>query len=204
MHAPQNIFQLYFLLFSLSLLLSAATCASYNFSFLSPQGLNFSSSQSSAPFWSGTLFFHSFFSCSCCLPAPHRLQFHNKPLCSRPHYFFSVALVSLTRTFQFFPGWHSLIKSRKENQFPRPWWNDLSFPIMLICHCVTTLCHAEHWTDHLPSDHSSQLIITTMSSMTSSTPSLMHRDCYLSVIPVITIYKTVCEISCWIRTMWMD
>ncbi|XP_071323171.1 guanine nucleotide exchange factor VAV2 isoform X6 [Trachinotus anak] len=30
----------------------AATCASYNFSFLSPQGLNFSSSQSSAPFWS--------------------------------------------------------------------------------------------------------------------------------------------------------
>uniref|UniRef100_A0A667ZEB9 Vav guanine nucleotide exchange factor 2 n=1 Tax=Myripristis murdjan TaxID=586833 RepID=A0A667ZEB9_9TELE len=29
----------------------AATCASYNFSFLSPQGLNFSS-QSSAPFWS--------------------------------------------------------------------------------------------------------------------------------------------------------
>ncbi|KAJ4926125.1 hypothetical protein JOQ06_008308 [Pogonophryne albipinna] len=30
---------------------SAATCASYNFSFLSPQGLNFSS-QSSAPFWS--------------------------------------------------------------------------------------------------------------------------------------------------------
>lgn len=41
----------------LSLLPSAATCASYNFSFLSPQGLNFSSSQSSAPFWSGTLFF---------------------------------------------------------------------------------------------------------------------------------------------------
>lgn len=36
--------------------LSAASCASYNFSFLSPQGLNFSSSQSSAPFWSGTLF----------------------------------------------------------------------------------------------------------------------------------------------------
>lgn len=35
---------------------SAATCASYNFSFLSPQGLNFSS-QSSAPFWSGTLSF---------------------------------------------------------------------------------------------------------------------------------------------------
>uniref|UniRef100_A0A674NER8 Vav guanine nucleotide exchange factor 2 n=1 Tax=Takifugu rubripes TaxID=31033 RepID=A0A674NER8_TAKRU len=31
---------------------SPATCASYNFSFLSPQGLNFSSSQSSAPFWS--------------------------------------------------------------------------------------------------------------------------------------------------------
>ncbi|XP_016107059.1 guanine nucleotide exchange factor VAV2-like [Sinocyclocheilus grahami] len=30
---------------------SPATCASYNFSFLSPQGLNFSS-QSSAPFWS--------------------------------------------------------------------------------------------------------------------------------------------------------
>ncbi|XP_015831384.1 guanine nucleotide exchange factor VAV2 isoform X1 [Nothobranchius furzeri] len=30
----------------------AATCASYNFSFLSPQGLNFSSSPSSAPFWS--------------------------------------------------------------------------------------------------------------------------------------------------------
>ncbi|CAG11198.1 unnamed protein product, partial [Tetraodon nigroviridis] len=30
----------------------SATCASYNFSFLSPQGLNFSSSQSSAPFWS--------------------------------------------------------------------------------------------------------------------------------------------------------
>uniref|UniRef100_A0A8C5BZW5 Vav 2 guanine nucleotide exchange factor n=1 Tax=Gadus morhua TaxID=8049 RepID=A0A8C5BZW5_GADMO len=30
----------------------AASCASYNFSFLSPQGLNFSSSQSSAPFWS--------------------------------------------------------------------------------------------------------------------------------------------------------
>lgn len=30
---------------------SAASCASYNFSFLSPQGLNFSS-QSSAPFWS--------------------------------------------------------------------------------------------------------------------------------------------------------
>lgn len=44
----------------LSLLPSAATCASYNFSFLSPQGLNFSSSQSSAPFWSGTLFFFSF------------------------------------------------------------------------------------------------------------------------------------------------
>uniref|UniRef100_A0A8C6P2B0 Vav guanine nucleotide exchange factor 2 n=1 Tax=Nothobranchius furzeri TaxID=105023 RepID=A0A8C6P2B0_NOTFU len=31
---------------------SPATCASYNFSFLSPQGLNFSSSPSSAPFWS--------------------------------------------------------------------------------------------------------------------------------------------------------
>uniref|UniRef100_A0A3P8RC35 Vav 2 guanine nucleotide exchange factor n=1 Tax=Astatotilapia calliptera TaxID=8154 RepID=A0A3P8RC35_ASTCA len=31
---------------------SPATCASYNFSFLSPQGLNFSSSQSQAPFWS--------------------------------------------------------------------------------------------------------------------------------------------------------
>uniref|UniRef100_A0A8C7XPV2 Vav 2 guanine nucleotide exchange factor n=1 Tax=Oryzias sinensis TaxID=183150 RepID=A0A8C7XPV2_9TELE len=31
---------------------SPATSASYNFSFLSPQGLNFSSSQSSAPFWS--------------------------------------------------------------------------------------------------------------------------------------------------------
>uniref|UniRef100_A0A8C5B9H9 Vav 2 guanine nucleotide exchange factor n=1 Tax=Gadus morhua TaxID=8049 RepID=A0A8C5B9H9_GADMO len=31
---------------------SPASCASYNFSFLSPQGLNFSSSQSSAPFWS--------------------------------------------------------------------------------------------------------------------------------------------------------
>ncbi|KAK3524271.1 hypothetical protein QTP70_025851 [Hemibagrus guttatus] len=29
----------------------AASCASYNFSFLSPQGLNFSS-QSSTPFWS--------------------------------------------------------------------------------------------------------------------------------------------------------
>uniref|UniRef100_A0A8D3CS83 Guanine nucleotide exchange factor VAV2 n=1 Tax=Scophthalmus maximus TaxID=52904 RepID=A0A8D3CS83_SCOMX len=31
---------------------SPATCASYNFSFLSPQGLNFSSPQSPAPFWS--------------------------------------------------------------------------------------------------------------------------------------------------------
>uniref|UniRef100_A0A8C6TFZ0 Vav 2 guanine nucleotide exchange factor n=1 Tax=Neogobius melanostomus TaxID=47308 RepID=A0A8C6TFZ0_9GOBI len=30
----------------------AATCASYNFSFLSPQGLNFSSSPTAAPFWS--------------------------------------------------------------------------------------------------------------------------------------------------------
>ncbi|XP_017281015.1 guanine nucleotide exchange factor VAV2 isoform X11 [Kryptolebias marmoratus] len=30
----------------------AATCASYNFSFLSPQGLNFSSPPTSAPFWS--------------------------------------------------------------------------------------------------------------------------------------------------------
>lgn len=39
---------------------SAATCASYNFSFLSPQGLNFSS-QSSAPFWSGT----SLLACLC-------------------------------------------------------------------------------------------------------------------------------------------
>lgn len=48
----------------LSLLLSAATCASYNFSFLSPQGLNFSSSQSSAPFWSGTISFFS--SRHCC------------------------------------------------------------------------------------------------------------------------------------------
>lgn len=49
----------------LSLLLSAATCASYNFSFLSPQGLNFSSSQSSAPFWSGTMSF-LLFSSPCC------------------------------------------------------------------------------------------------------------------------------------------
>lgn len=56
MPALQNNSQLYFLLFLSLLLLSAATCASYNFSFLSPQGLNFSSSQSSAPFWSGTLF----------------------------------------------------------------------------------------------------------------------------------------------------
>lgn len=135
------------------------------------------------------------FSCSCCLPAPHRLQFHNKPLCSRPHYFFSVVLVSLTRTFRFFPRWHSLIKSRKENQFPLPWWNDLSFPITLICHCVTTLCHAEHWTDHLPFDHSSQLIITTMSNMTFPlSPSfLMHRDHCLSLIPLITWWKTVCS-----------
>uniref|UniRef100_A0A3B4BHQ7 Uncharacterized protein n=1 Tax=Periophthalmus magnuspinnatus TaxID=409849 RepID=A0A3B4BHQ7_9GOBI len=31
---------------------STATCASYNFSFLSPQGLNFSSSPTAAPFWS--------------------------------------------------------------------------------------------------------------------------------------------------------
>ncbi|XP_023665358.1 guanine nucleotide exchange factor VAV2-like isoform X2 [Paramormyrops kingsleyae] len=31
---------------------SPASCASYNFSFLSPQGLHFSSSQTSAPFWS--------------------------------------------------------------------------------------------------------------------------------------------------------
>lgn len=151
-------------------------------------------------------FFSPFFSCSCCLPAPHHSQFHKKPQCSRPHYFFSVALVSLTRTFQFLPVWHSLIKSRKENQFPLPWWNDMSFTIMPICHSVTTLCHAEHWTDHLLSDHSSQLIITTMSSMTStlSSPSLMHRDRYLYLIPVGTISRTVCETRCWIRKMWMD
>uniref|UniRef100_A0A8C9RF05 Vav guanine nucleotide exchange factor 2 n=1 Tax=Scleropages formosus TaxID=113540 RepID=A0A8C9RF05_SCLFO len=31
---------------------SPASCASYNFSFLSPQGLHFASSQTSAPFWS--------------------------------------------------------------------------------------------------------------------------------------------------------
>lgn len=34
--------------------LFAASCASYNFSFLSPQGLSFASQGSSAPFWSGT------------------------------------------------------------------------------------------------------------------------------------------------------
>lgn len=45
---------------------SAATCASYNFSFLSPQGLNFSS-QSSAPFWSGTALLACL--CSCIIHA---------------------------------------------------------------------------------------------------------------------------------------
>lgn len=34
--------------------LFAASCASYNFSFLSPQGLSFASQGSSTPFWSGT------------------------------------------------------------------------------------------------------------------------------------------------------
>lgn len=34
--------------------LFAASCASHNFSFLSPQGLSFASQGSSAPFWSGT------------------------------------------------------------------------------------------------------------------------------------------------------
>lgn len=43
-----------FPIFSLLACILAASCASYNFSFLSPQGLNFSS-QSSTPFWSGTL-----------------------------------------------------------------------------------------------------------------------------------------------------
>lgn len=34
--------------------LFAASCASYNFSFLSPQGLSFAPQGPSAPFWSGT------------------------------------------------------------------------------------------------------------------------------------------------------
>lgn len=59
---------------SLSVLLSAATCASYNFSFLSPQGLNFSSSQSQAPFWSGTIYLSfPFPRCLSCVLALHLL-----------------------------------------------------------------------------------------------------------------------------------
>ncbi len=68
---------------------------------------------------------------------------------------------SLTRTVSVFPGWHPLIKSRKENQFPLSWWNDLSFPIMLVCLSVTTLCHAEWWTVFLQ-----WLIIRAESTMT--------------------------------------
>lgn len=51
------LFLISFLMRVLPLFLSnlvAASCASYNFSFLSPQGLNFSSQSSSSPFWSGT------------------------------------------------------------------------------------------------------------------------------------------------------
>lgn len=61
-----NIFLISFLMRVLPLFLSnlsAASCASYNFSFLSPQGLNFSSQSSSSPFWSGTSARET-----CCLP----------------------------------------------------------------------------------------------------------------------------------------
>lgn len=136
----------------LLLLLPAATCASYNFSFLSPQGLNFSS-QSSAPFWSGThISLLSFHAPSSYPPAPHPLLLHNTCLCCRPHDLFSVALFSSPRIVLWS---HSLIKSPEEKPCPLQWWNNLSFPMELICLCVSALCHAEPWNDH----HPSQLMI---------------------------------------------
>ena len=171
------------------LLLPAATCASYNFSFLSPQGLNFSS-QSSAPFWSGThISLLSFHAPSSYPPAPHPLLFHKKCPCCRPHSLFSVALFSSPRILSWL---HSLIKSREEKQFPLQWWNNLSFPMELICLCVAALCHAEHRNDH----HPSQLMITTMSSFTFHSCQLLTMwEDWVPVVSFCSVHSSGGQLS---------